>query len=151
MNPLRTALIFTGFCSKIELAKELEVYPSIIDFHFKKLLDMDIVEPVEVKDGKFVSSYRNKTIFFVKPIGREKFYGWKISKKPEIIRDIYRLLINHKESMIDSSIIDALNGGIEDWNRVCDGKRPKNHFSFNSTVDNFINILEELFHFPFHF
>jgi len=143
-------MLHIGFCSKAELAKELEVYPSIIDFHFKKLLDMGVIEPVEVKNGKFISFYKHKPVFFIKPVGREKFYMWK---NPEIVGNIYRLLITHKESMMDPSIIDAYNELIKEWDfgRERGRKKPKKYFSFNKTIDNFINILEEIGHFPFHF
>jgi len=143
-------LLLPGYCSKAKLAKELEANPSTIDFHFKKLLDMGIIEPVEVKDGKFISHHKHKPIIFIKPVGREKIYKWKNS---EIVVDIYRLLITHKESMIDPNIIDTYNELIKEWDygRVQGHKKPKKYFSFNSTIDNIINILEEIGHFPFHF
>lgn len=143
-------LLFPGYCSKAELAKELEVYPSIINFHIKKLLDIGVIEPVEVKDGKFISYHKHKPIIFIKPVGREKFYKWKNS---EIVVDIYRLLITHKESMIDPNIIDTYNEFIKKWDygRIHCHKKPKKYFSFNSTIDNIIEIMEEIGHFPFHF
>ena len=97
---------------KVELAKELEVYPSIIDFHFKKFLDMGVIEAVGIKDGKFISFHRHKPIVFITPVGREKFYMWK---NPDIVVDIYRLLITYKKSMIDPSIIDIYNELIEEF------------------------------------
>lgn len=143
-------LLFPGYCSKAELAKELEVYPSIIDFHIKKLLDMGVIIPAEVKDGKFISYHKHKPIIFTKPVGREKFYRWKNS---EMVVDIYRLLITYKESMIYPSIIDTYTELIKKWDygRVHGDKKPKKYFSFNLTIDNIIETLEEIGHFPFHF
>ena len=143
-------LLHLGYCSKTELAKDLEVYPSTIHFHIKKLLDMDIIEPVEVKDGKFVSYNKHKPVIFIKPVGREKIYKWKNS---EIVVDIYKLLITHKKSMIDPNIIDTYIELTKKWDygRVIGRKKPKRYLSFNSTIDNIIEIMEEIGHFPFHF
>ena len=145
-------LLFPGLCSKIELAKELEVYPSIIDFHLKKLLDMGVIRPVEVKDGRYIhidSGRGPKTVkVFKKPNGREIFYAWK---NFEIVKDLYGLLITHKESIGDPSIVDTLNEFIEEWKHLHGHKLPKKRFCLDSTVDNFIDMLEEIVHFPFHF
>ena len=141
-------LFYPGVCSKAELAKDLKLHPSTVDPHIKKLLDTGIIRPAEVKDGGFVSHREHKPIIFKKPVGREIFY---VLKDRETVVDIYRLLITHKESMIDASIIDTYNEFTEEWDRVCEGKRPKKRFGFNSTVDNFVDILEEIFHFPYHF
>ena len=62
-------LFLPGFCSKTELSKELNVHPSTIQFHLKKLLDMGVIKPIEVIDGKFVSYQRHKPVVFKKPIG----------------------------------------------------------------------------------
>ena len=137
-------LYFPGFCSKAELAKDLKVHPSTIHFHIRKLLDMDVIKPIEVKDGWFISSQEHKPTVFKKPVGREIFYTWKNS---EILRDVYDLLITHKESMSDPSVIDAYNDFIEGWGR----KRIKKYFTFNSSIDNIVNILGEICYFRFHF
>ena len=157
-------LFFPGLCSKTELAIDLKLSSPTIDFHIKKLLDAGIIKPAEGKNGiftvagiikpaegkhgSFISPQKHKQIVLKKPSGREIFYNFK---NREIADDIYRLIITHKDSMMDSSIIDAFNEFVEEWNNLHDRKRPKKLFTFNSTVDNFINILEEIFHFPYHF
>ena len=141
-------LFFPGFCSKVELAKELKVHPSTIHFHIKKLLDMGIIKPIEVKDGKFISYERHKPIVFKKSVGREILYTWKNS---ETIRNVYELLITHKKSMLDPSIINAYVDYLKESNNMFNRKKLKRYFSLNSTIDNFFKIVEEMFHFPFHF
>ena len=141
-------LFFPGYCSKIELAKDLKLHPSTIHFHINKMLNMDIIKPIKVKDGRFISFKKNKTIFYKKPVGREIFYMWK---NHDIFLNVYRLLITHKESMLDPSIIDTYYDFVREWKRMLGHKKYKKVFSFNSTINNIINILEEIGHFPFHF
>jgi len=141
-------LFFPGFCSKSELARDLKIHISTVDFHIKKLLDMDVIAYIEVKDGKFISHHHHhKPVVFKKPVGREKFYVWK---NLEIAEDFYRLLITHRDSMIDPNIIAALSDFIKEWYKLGGYKKSKKHFNFDSTVDNVIQIFEEVFHFPFH-
>jgi DNA-binding transcriptional ArsR family regulator len=141
-------LLFPGLCSKTELAKDLGVYPSIIDFHLKKLLDADIIKSAEGKNSVFISPIARKSVFLKKPVGREIFY---VFKNREILEDVHRLLITYKNSMMDPSIVNAYYEFVEEWNHLCRYKKPKKYFCFNSTIDNFINILEEILYFPFHF
>jgi len=142
-------LLYPGFCSRDELAKDINLRPSTIHYHIKKLLDLDVIKPIEVRDGKFIASqYRNKPLIFKKPVGTEKFYMWK---NPEILEDVCRLLINHKDSMADPSIIDAYKDIVEEWTQMWKYSKPKKFFNGNSTIDNFIDMLDEIFPFPYHF
>jgi len=141
-------LLFPGFFSKTELAKELKLHPTTIDFHIKKLLEADIIRPVELKNGWFISSNKHKPFVFKKPNGREKFYTWKNSI---MFADTYRILIIHKESMMDPDIIDTYNIFKEEWYHIFDKFKPKKFCSFDSTVDNYIKILEEIFPFPYNY
>jgi DNA-binding MarR family transcriptional regulator len=157
-------LFFPGLCSNVELAKELKLRSSTIDYHIKKLLDAGIIKTVEGKDGKlfiagiirsaeekesrFVSQQKRKQFVLKKPIGREIFYNFK---NRDIADNIYRLLITHKDGMLDSSVIDAYSNFVTEWYNLHEYKRPKKLLNFDSTIDNIINILEEIMHFPFHF
>lgn len=140
-------LFYPGFCSRDEIAKDLNLRPSTIYFHIKKLLDLDVIKVIEVRDGKFIASYyKSKPFIFKKPIGTEKFYMWKNS---EIMIDVYRLLITHKDSMAEPSIIDAYEDFCEEWNQMWKSGRPKNIFNANSAIDNLIDMLDEIFPFPY--
>jgi DNA-binding transcriptional ArsR family regulator len=141
-------LLFPGYCSKTELAKDLKLHPTTIDFHIRKLLDADIIKPIEVKNGRFLSHQASKPIVFKKPLGREVFYTWKNSMT---LGEVYRILITHKESMMDSYIIDVYNDFKEEGYHVFDKFKPKKFCSFDSTVDNYIKILEEIFPFPYNY
>jgi hypothetical protein len=141
-------LFYPGFCSKTELAKDLGVYSTTIDFHLKKLLELGVIKPAEGKDGWLTGHLEHKPVVFKKSVGREIFYTWK---DLEMAEDVYRLLMTHKKSMLDPKIIDTFNDIIEEWQHVRGNKKPKKHLGFNSFIDNSIKILEEMFPSQFHF
>jgi DNA-binding transcriptional ArsR family regulator len=137
-------LLFPGYCSKKELAKELKVYPSTIHFHLKKLLDLGVIRPMERKDGKLVSYHEDKKILGKKPVKREIFYMWNNQQMKE---DIYRLLITHKKSLFDPSIIDSYYIMVKET----DPKIQLKHIiSFNAMVDNVLEGLERVGIYPYY-
>jgi DNA-binding transcriptional ArsR family regulator len=143
-------LIYPGAFSEADLAKDFKIHPSTIYFHVKKLLEKEIIKLIELKNGKYsyINKENKKFIISVKPVKGEKFYTWKDRK---VLRDVYRLLIAHKESMIDSSIIDTLNDMNLEWRKLCGNKKIRKWPDYNTTVDNFMSLLEEIFYFPYHF
>ena len=141
-------LFFPGFCSEVELAKELKVYPSTIHFHIKKLLEIGIIKPAERKDGGLISFLRNKQIVIKKQVGREIFYTWKNNY---IKNDAYRLLVTHKSSLKYPYIIDEYNEFCIEWSKIFEPNKIKKYYIFSSYIDNIIKMLEEIFHFPYHF
>ena len=76
----------------------------------------------------------------------------RIHQDREIAQDVHRLLITHKESMIDPNIIDTYNELEKEWDDgrgIRGGKKPKKYFSFNLMIDNVIETMDEIFYFPF--
>lgn len=140
-------LFFPGFCSELELAKELEVHPSTIHFHIKKLLDIGLIKPAERKDGGFISFLSNNSIVYKTKVGREIFYTWN----NKMVRDVYGLLITHKESMVDPNIIDEYIEFCNQFKRIFKFSKYQRYFVLNSSIDNIIKILEEIIPFPYHF
>ena len=137
---------FPGFCSEIELAKDLEVHPSTIHFHIKKLLGIGILKPAEAKDGGFISSLKRNPIVIKKQNGREIFYTWKDN---ETMKDVDRILITHKDSMSDPNIINEYKDLMDICNKLFKYRNQKKYFAFNSALDNIINEIEEIFSCPF--
>lgn len=142
-------LFFPGFCSEIELAQELEVHPSTIHFHIKKLLDIGLIKPAERKDGGFISFVRNEPIVLKEQTGREIFYSW--NKDNKSMEEVYRLLITHKESMIDPDIIDKYNEFCALYHKIFNFKRGQKYFIFLPFVDRVIDIVEEILPNPYRF
>jgi len=138
-------LMFPGFCSRKELAKDLGAYPSTIHFHLKKLLELGVIQLVEVKDGKLISYQEHKPVIVKKPVGREIFYMWK---SVQMKKDVYRLLTTHKKSLLDPSIIDSYETMCREPEKA---KNFKKFFGFNKTVDNVIKYFDEIFPSPYRF
>ena len=144
-------LYIPRYFTKKDLAKDLNLHPTTVDAPIKKLLDMDVIKPVEVKgvkNGRFIYDGKKWNDVLKKPVGREILYTWK---NQNVIKDVYRLLITYKESMIDPEIIEAFADYVEQSNNLLERKIHKKYLSFDLTVDNFIEIMEDIFHSPFHF
>ena len=138
-------LFFPGYCSEKELAKDLGVCPSTIHFHLRKLLELGVIQHVEAKDGKLFSFHEEKQIVFKKPVKREIFYMWK---SIQMKRDIYKLLITHKKSLLNPSIIDSYETLVRETPKT---KELKQLFSFNTRVDNILKHIDEVCLWPFRF
>jgi len=141
-------LLFPNFCSKTEIARELKIHPTTVQFHIKKLLDLDIIKPVEIKNGKFTAYESYKRTVYKKLKGREILYTWRDS---EIKGDVFRVLISHKNSLSDPSIIDAYDEFCKEWNQMPEHKKAKEILSFNSAIDNILELLREIGLFPYNF
>jgi DNA-binding transcriptional ArsR family regulator len=142
-------LIFSITCSQIELSKELELHPTTVTYHLKKMKDMDIIEEAPVRDGyiyPFTGPRGKSRKLDRKPIGREIFYR---RKSQEIINVTCNILIKYKHSLSDEKIIDDYLTYLDQCNEE---PRPKNRTKLKS-VDGYMNdvmdTIEELFRPPF--
>ena len=143
------SLLFPGHCSETELSKDLKLAFSTVNFHLNKLITKEIIKPAQRKSETFISSHGNKNFKFLKKQGRrEIFYTFKNYETSE---NICRLLKTYKNSLVDPKIIDAYCDFIEERNHMFERNKNIKPLDFNSTIDNFIDILKEIFHFPFHF
>ena len=141
-------LLFPNFCSKAEIAREFKLHPTTVDFHIKKFLDIGLIKPVYAKNGKFTTFQNHKPTVYKKLIGREVVYTWKDS---ETIGEVFRVLISHRDSLSDPSIIDAYDEYCKEWNKLLGYKKSDQIFSFDSALDNFLDILKEICFFPYQF
>ena len=136
-------LMFPGYCSKSELAKDLGVFPSTIHFHLKKLLELGVIQPMVEKDGEFISFQDFKLIVHKKPVKREIFYMWK---SVQMKKDVYRLLITYKKSLLDPSIINSYEIMCREPEKSSDLKKI---LSFDGIIDNILKYCDEIFPFPY--
>lgn len=105
-TPRRIILCLKGyiFCSQKEISKILELHPTTVEFHLKKLLDLGIIENIPYEnDNALRGSYH---IYKRKRISNEKIYCFK---SPEIGKIIQRLLIKYQYSLKDKKFIKAIN------------------------------------------
>ena len=89
------------YSSQIDISGSLKKHPTTIEFHLKKLLDLNIIEPVQPVNGKIYRDF-NPKIIECEPIGKEKIY---VLTDPNAIYDI---LTTYKHSLfedIESNLI----------------------------------------------
>jgi DNA-binding transcriptional ArsR family regulator len=109
-------LLFCGWASKMELSKELEKYPSTIEFHLKKLKKVGLIriDPIykgKIIQKKYVTNHNNERKEIIKNyiinrsrISNEIFY----TLKEEAELDVYNMLILCKKSFFDQETINFL-------------------------------------------
>jgi DNA-binding MarR family transcriptional regulator len=142
-------LLVPGHCSETELSNDIKRAYSTISFHIDKLLTKEIIKPAERKEERFIASNKHNPFVPSKKQGRKEiFYTFK---NYEITEDIHRLLMTYKKSMTNPNIIDAYNYFIKESNKVIESNKEIKNIDFNSTIDNFVHILKEIFPFPYHF
>ncbi len=142
------SFLFPGFCSEMEISKDLKLAYSTVHFHITKLIENEIIRPAEGKDGRFISALDHKPYVIKQSVGREKFYTFKDQKTLE---DIKRILITHKKNLLDPKLIYVYNEFNKEWDKVYEIKNFKKFFGFKKTIDNFMENLEDIFFFPYQF
>ena len=138
--------MFLSFCSKKEFVEDLGVGPSSINFHLKKMLDLGVIITADRIDGKLVSYHKEKIIICKKPVKREIFYMWQ---SVQMKKDVYRLLITHKKSLLDPSVIDSYDVLVRETEIPI--PKLKKLFGFNNAIDNVLKRVDEIFPFPYQF
>jgi len=91
--------------SQAELSNELELSPTTIAKHLKRLVKLGIIEPTPVKEGVFCTSHKNKVIIERSSYGREKIYRLTRSTNPD----------THLGALLEE-ILTRYNKGISDDN-----------------------------------
>jgi len=133
-------LLIHLYSSQIDISGSLGKHPTTIEFHLKKLLEMDIITPVEVKDGKVYREIKPKVVE-CSPVGKEKIY---VLKDPQVI---YDLLITYKYSLIE----DITGGLFLDFLDyfISDGV-PEHVINPKDMTDSVIEVFFEIFPHPYH-
>ncbi|UCH71911.1 MAG: winged helix-turn-helix transcriptional regulator [Thermoplasmatales archaeon] len=96
---------FSTSCSQIELSRELNLHPSTINYHLKKMIKMGIIEEAPVKNGYiYPNATPNDTRIQCRTSkGREIFYR---RKNPKTSKAIGRIMTVHKNSLSNKRYID---------------------------------------------
>ena len=85
-------------CSQIELSTVLEKKPKTVEFHLKKLLEKNIIEPAPFVNGVIKTSFPNSNVVDRKPINNEIIYRLK---DPSLVISV---LIENKKKLFDKDI-----------------------------------------------
>ena len=136
-------LIFSLSFSTKELAKELRIHPSTVYLHLKKMLEIGLIEPTVIKDGKTFPFNDNGGPIIKDDIDRERFYRMK---DQELLDCAYKLIIKCKERMLDPNFMDNCIALREEQSK----NGTKKVMNFDKAVANFVKELEEIFPSPFH-
>jgi len=130
-------------CSLNELSRELHKSPSTINFHFNKLMDLDIITIAEVKNG-LVCRNKESHFFDRQPVKSEKFYRLK---SEEVILTIIKLLIRYKRSIPEIRVFSGLLDFILSTKNM---KRPKIMDNEKKRIDKIEEMLFDAFPHPYH-
>jgi len=136
-------LFFLKVClSCSEISRELEMHPHTVDYHLKKLVKMDVIEPVKLnEDGNIVFKYEKIRVMKRKPVTNETIYNLKSAIW------IYTTLVKFKKSLFDNNFV----GNIEGFKNLMQDTWPLpnkiNHY--NSAIDSIEETLYEFIPIPF--
>ena len=125
-----------------EISKIFEKDKKTIGYHFKKLIEMDLIEPAEFKDGLMLTNRnRHRTVFYKrKPIGKEKIYRLK---QPYLI---YYFFVKRKESFLD----DGITKSALDYLALVANDRPPKYDRADKMNDRIIEKFYDIFPHPYH-
>lgn len=132
-------------CSQIELSKELDKSPTTIEFHLKKLVDMDIIKPTTIENGFICRRKDSSYIRGRSPVKSEIIYRLK---DHDTYLVIHRLLVKYGASFPDQKTIAII---IND-NKTVDMSKdlPKIINHFNLGIKETLDALYEIFPHPYH-
>jgi predicted transcriptional regulator len=96
--------------SRAELSKELELSPTAVSKHLKKLVKQGIIEPAPVENGTICTAHENKTIIERTPNGREIIY--RLTRSPNTNKHMGKLLdelfTSYETGLVDDTVKLAL-------------------------------------------
>ena len=157
----RHILIYLLFCiwgSKMELSRELEKYPSTIEFHMKKLKKAKLIriDPIykgKIIQKKYVTNHNNERKEIIKNyiINRSRTSNeiiYTIDEEAETT--IYNMLIICKKSFFDQ---DAINFLIKNSKKRIVEKKPHPYKIVNGqkeAIDKIIEKYYDIFPNPYH-
>ena len=134
-------LICNFGASVSEISENFEKDNKTINYHFKKLIKLNIIEPAEVRNGLMVTN-RYETFYYKRnPHYREKIYRLKN------IYIIYYFLYKNQDKILDKGLIKDLMVYLEYIGKEA---QPKLCGSRENVIDSVINQAFEIFPHPYH-
>jgi len=145
--PCKILLYFTIrlICSQIELSRELNKSPTTIEFHLKKLVDMDIITPVNIENGLIQRRQDSCYIVGRRPVRSEIIYR---IKNADIELKLHKLIMKYGDSLPDQKTIAPLIKFVQE-NGIA--KNLPNRINCHDVAMNIVcNILSGIFLHPYH-
>jgi DNA-binding transcriptional ArsR family regulator len=136
---------YSAVCSQKELSIDLEKHPTTIEYHLKKLINLDIIEPAVVKDGVVYTNLLDCLNVDKAPDKNEVLYRLK---KPGLV---LKMFYTYKDSLDKDKIF-----------RICFEKYVRDHALLSKTkkkwqvkgidhyIDMYVDIFFDVFPHPYH-
>jgi len=132
--------IYYVVCSQNDLSEILDKHPTTIEYHLKKLIDMEIIEQTKTRNGRTIINYPETNISKRVPKVNEKLYTLK---DPVLI---VRHLWNYKDSLENDKMFQVSFKIYIDANRASRKIKRKEIGDIKSHVDRGINSAIEIFY-----
>jgi len=125
-----------------EISRELDMHPHTVDYHLKKLIKLDVIEPVDRdEEGNIIFRYEKVRVMKRKQVTNEAIYNLKSALWT------YKTLIKFKKSLLDNNFV----GPIEGFNNLMQDTWPLPDIinNYNSAIDSIEDALYEIIPIPF--
>jgi hypothetical protein len=134
-------LIVNFGASLSELSKNFEKDVKTIDYHIKKLIKLNIIEPAEIKNGWMVTNRYETQLYKRNPHNKEKIYRLKY---PYVV---YYFLKKNKNKIFDKGLIKDLIVYADYFGK---GVQPNNCESQKTAINEIVNCVFEIFPHPYY-
>jgi DNA-binding transcriptional ArsR family regulator len=134
--------------SQAEISRDLELSPTVISRHLKRLIDQGIVEIAPVENGATCTAHKQKMIIERSTKGREILYRLTRPASADMHTDVLvtRLLLRYKTGLPD----DTIKSVLEFINNVDPKAKMPKKIKHNGDIDRFLKIFYETFPHPYH-
>ena len=123
-----------------QISRLTDKHPNTIKYHFKKLIDLEIIEPVIIENGSILS--KDGTIIDYSPVGREKMYQVKD------LKPLWDTLITNQDSFLDDNATkDRIEMLYDD--KTTRYNMPERWKPLESQINSVIKLAFEFFPIPF--
>jgi len=145
-------LLFHVYSSQIDLSGSLEKHTSTIEFHLKKLLELDIIKPVKICDGKVINEADSKVIdsklislyLLREPVGNEIIY---VLRDPSYIYNIVKL---HEDILLNDDLSKELFYYFEYVLSVMSDGDPESINGSKNAIESALEEFYKIFSHPYH-
>jgi len=148
----RDILLYIGLsyaASQSELSRELELSPTTIGKHLRRLVEWDLIEPTQVSNGMFTTSHKKKVLVEHSSYGREVIYKLTRSENPDVHLGalLEGMLNRYKKGLSDDFVKLAFEYiNLVNPERKIPKKVKNRKYFFNRIEDRFYDIFPHPYH-----
>ena len=132
--------LMLGFSvTKANLSKILEKDSKTVDFHLKKLLELNFIEPAKFKDGMMLTNRKETPFYNRTQKGKEKMFRLK---DPYMV---YHFFVKYKTLYKDDK---ATTSGMDHLEYIIKGEQPKKYDNLDKAEDRILKAIFDIFPIP---